>query len=207
MYVYIYIDLYTYTHVCCAASHPLKVVYSVFIRRKAKTTGHSEVFEVQVANNSTIYPIFDFTVFLHSERQKPPLVAMFLSWLWPKTPLFRFRVCLNTLSKSTAICEVFLQFRAKPSSLGSVQEHCKNQCFCPTKRQKPSPKSQKLPPRPPDKTHLKNKRLKTENRRAKVKNTQVFSLLSCRFRAGACTSMSIPYCNKQCFLRSKIATY
>ena len=60
------------------------------------------------------------------------------------------------------------------------------------KRRKPSPKQlrnrkiiQNLVPRPPDKTHGKETRLKTENRRP---TGVFFSFFSCRFRAGACTN-------------------
>ena len=53
------------------------------------------------------------------------------------------------------------------------QKHSKNQCFDATKTAKTIPqtalKSQKLHPRPPDKTHRKKTRFKTENRRPKVK--------------------------------------
>ena len=70
------------------------VIYSVFIHRKANTTGNSKVFQVQVAKNGTIYRIF--TVCLCSARQTPLQIAMFWSWPWPKTPLFT--VFLNTLS-------------------------------------------------------------------------------------------------------------
>ena len=55
----------------------------------------------------------------------------------------------------------FLHFRAKTSSLGNVQNHCKNHCFCPTNTAKTvtqtAPKSQNLAPRPPDKTHEKKR--------------------------------------------------
>ena len=44
----------------------------------------------------------------------------------------------------------------------------------------------------------------SQNRKSNTKSQKnvVFSLLSCRFRAGACTNMSIPSCKKQFFLKS-----
>ena len=94
------IQVYIYMYVVELRICRNTVVYSVFIHRKATTTGHSEVFEVQVAKTSIVYLIF--TMFLRSARQKPLQTAMFLSSPWPRTPLFT--VFLNTLY--TAICDV-----------------------------------------------------------------------------------------------------
>ena len=73
----------------------------------------------------------------------------------------------------------FFQFRAKLSSLGNVQKHCKNQHFCPAKTAKNIPqrasKSQKLLPRPPDKTQRKkNTFQKRKKSTTKSEKTQVF---------------------------------
>ena len=85
-----------------------------FIHRKAKSTGHSEVFEVQVR---TIYYVF--TAFLRSVRQKPwHIVAMFLRCPWPKTLLFM--VFLNTILKKTVICNVFAAAVAENTAIGKA---------------------------------------------------------------------------------------
>ena len=124
-----------------------------------------------MAQNTAIYSVFEPAVKKH--------------------PNFR---CVQQHGRQKHCClRVFLHFCAKSSSLGNVQKHCKNQCFCPTKTAKAvtqtAPKSQNLASRPLDKTHGKNMRLKTENRRPHVKKTQFFNFsLAGSRRARARTS-------------------
>ena len=133
------------------------------LRGKVRPHRYETVFLRVRLPNTALFTVF-FTMFLRSARQKPLQMAMFLSWPWPKTPLFvRF----------------FFQFRAKLSSLGNVQKHCKNQHFCPAKTAKNIPqrasKSQKLLPRPPDKTQRKkNTFQKRKKSTTKSEKTQVF---------------------------------
>ena len=62
--------------------------------------------------------------------------------------------------RKTAIREVFSVSRKAVKPIVNVQKHCKNQCFRPTKTAKTipqrAPKSQKLPPRFPDRHIEKN---------------------------------------------------
>ena len=68
------------------------------------------------------------------------------------------------------------------------------------KRQNPSPqtavKSQKKPSTASRQDTWEKTRLKTENRRPKIKNATFFHLL-CWSRACACTNRSFPYCKKK----------
>ena len=123
------------------------VIDSVFIHRKSKTNGNSEVFAVHGAENGTIYR----TVFLYYARQKPLQIAMFLLAAAKKNaiynvfehPLKKHRYLRRLQQHSRRkhrYLRFFLHFRAKPSSLGNGQEHCKNQRFCPTKTAKTIPK-------------------------------------------------------------------
>ena len=152
-YIYIYICVCVCVELCICGS---TVIDRVFVHRKAKATRNSEVFEVDVAENPTMYRTLQC---FYAVSEKPLQKAMFLSLPRPKAPLLTG--FLNLLSKSTAICDVFndylrgfSHFRAKTSSLGNAQQHCKSQCFCPTKTAKTitqtAPKPQNLPPRPPD---------------------------------------------------------
>ena len=133
------------------------IFYSVCMLCEAETTANSDVFELAVAQNTTIYSVFAPAVQKH-----------------------------RNVAKNTAICEVFT-FSRKEFKPRQCTKHYKNQCFAKTVIQT-APKSQNLAPRPPDKTHGKHTRRKTENRRPKVKHIGCFSLFSCRFRAGVCTN-------------------
>ena len=87
------ICIYVY---CGAFICPNTVTDSAFRHLKAKNNGNRKVFAVQVAKSSTSYRIL--TMFLCSAKQKPLQIAKFLSWPWPKTPLFT--MFWNTLSKT-----------------------------------------------------------------------------------------------------------
>ena len=59
-----------------------------------------------------------------------------MSWnSWESEISYKITYKINI---GNAICQVW-HFRAKPSSLGNGQKHCKNQCFCPTKTAKTIP--------------------------------------------------------------------
>ena len=117
-------DIYIYVCVCvelciCGST----VIDRVFVHRKAKATRNSEVFEVDVAENPTMYRTLQC---FYAVSEKPLQKAMFLSLPRPKAPLLTG--FLNLLSKSTAICDVFndylrgfSHFRAKTSSLGKTK--------------------------------------------------------------------------------------
>ena len=117
---------------------------------------------------------------------------MFLSLPWPKTPLFT--VCLNLLSKSTAICDVFNNMVAQNTAICEVftflrKELKPRQCtktlqktiFLPNKndenRHPNSSEITKFGPPPSRQDTWKNTRLKAKNRRPTVKKTTITVLL------------------------------
>ena len=59
MYMYMYMYMFMYMYIVELRICRNTVICSVFIHRKAKTTGNSEDFEVQVAINGIIYRILE----------------------------------------------------------------------------------------------------------------------------------------------------
>ena len=154
IYVYMCICIYVYLYICtyvhllwsfASAETPLLTVCSY--------TGNQKPMEIARFLQFTGPKMVLFTeqCFLYYARQKPLQIAMFLLAAAQKNaiynvfehPLKKHRYLRRLQQHSRRkhrYLRFFLHFRAKPSSLGNGQEHCKNQRFCPTKTAKTIPK-------------------------------------------------------------------
>ena len=178
-YIQIYIK---HTYICFFGICRNTVIDSVFTRRKAKTTRNSEVFEVDAAENTTMY----FSVFMLCEAETIANSDVFEFAVAQNTAIYN--AFLNLLSNSTANCDVFNDMVAKNTAICEVvyifaqrrqasamyKNTTKTKVSAQQKRQKPSPKQLRSGP-PASRQDTWKKTSKTDSRRPAVKEHKVFS--------------------------------
>ena len=177
-YIQIYIK---HTYICFFGICRNTVIDSVFTRRKAKTTRNSEVFEVDAAENTTMY----FSVFMLCEAETIANSDVFEFAVAQNTAIYN--AFLNLLSNSTANCDVFNDMVAKNTAICEVvyifaQRRQASAMYKNTTKTKVSanknvknrhPNSSIWPPASRQDTWKKTS--KTDSRRPAVKEHKVFS--------------------------------